>query len=293
MLFFFILSGFLITHLMIQEYKRHNSFDFKRFYMRRVLRIWPLYYITMGLTFFVIPFLGNHVAMFQEYQTSWYDILKNTDFSSVNVWFTSWAFLSNYTLYKYGALVGGSQTWSVSIEEQFYLFGPFLLLIVFRKRPILYLAFTIVFLVIVNAILKNDTPYFMRAFEFLFIGGIGALFYHTRIFDKISKFVDKSFFYFINLFIIMIFSFVPIFETYTQSVVVSMFFLSFILLTVNNRYSFQSNLLSRIGKISYGVYMYHSFVIFIVFSFVKYLKQNTFINKMPGGENLFFNMSYR
>ena len=40
---FFVLSGFLITSLLLQEYEEKNSISFKKFYMRRILRIWPLY----------------------------------------------------------------------------------------------------------------------------------------------------------------------------------------------------------------------------------------------------------
>ncbi|MDO4762767.1 MAG: acyltransferase [Flavobacteriaceae bacterium] len=281
-LFFFVLSGFLITHLMLQEYKKYNTFDFKSFYMRRVLRIWPLYYIIMGLTFFVIPFIGNHWGLLQEHPNSWYKLLINTDFNSLRTWFTSWSFLSNHTLYDGIVLVGGSQTWSVSIEEQFYLFWPILLLVVFKKRPILYLALTIISIILLNRYCKGNIPSSMLFFEFLFLGGIGALFYHSPQFNKIRKNIDKKLFYFVNLFIIIILSFIPIFSSYSQYVIISIFFLFFIILTVNNSYCFRSRLFSQIGKISYGVYMYHTFVMFLMFPFVKYIKINI-LQKTGGG----------
>lgn len=273
-LFFFILSGFLITHLMIQEYKRHNSFDFKSFYMRRILRIWPLYYIIMTISFFIIPFLCNQISFFREHPNSWYYRVINTDFDSIGLWLTNWGFLSNHTLRDYGMIVGSSQSWSVSIEEQFYLLWPILLLIFFKKRPILCISATIITLIIFNRFFRDNTPYFIQFFEFLFLGGLGALLYHTPYFTKISKFIDKKSFYFVNLFIIIFFSTIPIFRSYTQYVIISIFFLSFIILTVNNRYCFRSNFLSKIGKISYGIYMYHTFVMFLVFAFVKWLNNS-------------------
>lgn len=289
-LFFFILSGFLITHLILQEYKRYNTFDFKSFYMRRILRIWPLYYIIMGITFFIIPFIGHHWELLKEYPNSWYQILIDTDFNSLETWLTSWSFLSNHTLSSGIVLIGGSQTWSVSIEEQFYLFWPILLLLVFKKRPILYLTLTIIILIVLHRTFKREAWLFGYYFEFLFLGSLGALLYHSSQFNKIRDYIDKKIFYFINLLIIIMLSFIPIFSSYSQYVIISIFFLSFIILTVNNQYCFRSNLLNKLGKISYGIYMYHPFVMFLVFPLIKYLQINILPNIIRGGgyhNNLF------
>jgi len=53
--FFVVLSGFLITSLLLVEKERTNTINIKSFYMRRVLRIWPLYYLTVILGLFVLP----------------------------------------------------------------------------------------------------------------------------------------------------------------------------------------------------------------------------------------------
>src|SRR4051812_44537291 len=50
---FFVLSGFLITYLMIEEKERQLNFNLKNFYIRRALRIWPLYYGVLLITFCV------------------------------------------------------------------------------------------------------------------------------------------------------------------------------------------------------------------------------------------------
>lgn len=52
---FFVLSGFLITYLLIAERKQHEKIDIKKFYLRRILRIWPLYYLVVIIAFFVLP----------------------------------------------------------------------------------------------------------------------------------------------------------------------------------------------------------------------------------------------
>jgi len=50
-----VLSGFLITSLLLVEKERTDTINIKSFYMRRVLRIWPLYYLTVFLGLFVLP----------------------------------------------------------------------------------------------------------------------------------------------------------------------------------------------------------------------------------------------
>ncbi|MDB4274068.1 acyltransferase, partial [Algibacter sp.] len=56
--FFFVLSGFLITYLLFKEKEKYNKVSVKSFYIRRVLRIWPLYYFVLILVFFILPFIG-------------------------------------------------------------------------------------------------------------------------------------------------------------------------------------------------------------------------------------------
>ena len=54
---FFVLSGFLITYLLLAEQDIYGSISVKKFYSRRILRIWPLYYLIVTLGLFVLPSL--------------------------------------------------------------------------------------------------------------------------------------------------------------------------------------------------------------------------------------------
>ena len=56
---FFLISGFLITYLLLVEENETQTIAVKSFYMRRILRIWPLYYLIIGLSFF----LFSHIAV--------------------------------------------------------------------------------------------------------------------------------------------------------------------------------------------------------------------------------------
>jgi peptidoglycan/LPS O-acetylase OafA/YrhL len=111
--FFFVLSGFLITRIILHAETSPEGFSLKQFYLKRVLRIWPVYYMTV-----FIGFLGTLTGIA-------YLHMQN------NNWPLLLAFAENFDLIaldgtERGALV--SVLWSVSIEEQFYLVYPLLLL---------------------------------------------------------------------------------------------------------------------------------------------------------------------
>ena len=60
---FFVLSGFLITYLLVSEYEIFNRISLKQFYIRRVLRIWPLYYFVVLFSFLIYPALKSMIGM--------------------------------------------------------------------------------------------------------------------------------------------------------------------------------------------------------------------------------------
>ena len=58
---FFVLSGFLITYLLLIEENRNNKINLKFFYLRRILRIWPAYYLVTLLGIFILPITFNSI----------------------------------------------------------------------------------------------------------------------------------------------------------------------------------------------------------------------------------------
>jgi peptidoglycan/LPS O-acetylase OafA/YrhL len=107
---FFVLSGFLITGILLDSRSAKNHYS--SFYVRRVLRIVPLYYGVLAITFIVLPAVGSvpaSVASDQHHQ----------------IWL--WTYLTNWAP-LFGA---GSKTfphfWSLAVEEQFYLVWPLLI----------------------------------------------------------------------------------------------------------------------------------------------------------------------
>ena len=114
---FFVLSGFLITRILLASKSRPGFF--KNFYIRRTLRIFPLYYLFVALIFLVVPhFLGK--PPFQEAAA-----LLNKE-ASFQRWY--WLYVPNMHLFSVDAWVSPmtDHCWSLAVEEQFYLFWPWL-----------------------------------------------------------------------------------------------------------------------------------------------------------------------
>ena len=116
---FFVLSGFLITYLLLTEEKNTKQISIKDFYIRRVLRIWPLYYLIVILAFFVFPHMKIFlIPLYSEQMAS--------NFGQSLLLFI--IFLPNLVLQGFGIVVPyASQAWSVGVEEQFYLIWPVLM----------------------------------------------------------------------------------------------------------------------------------------------------------------------
>src|ERR1700738_2210586 len=119
---FFALSSYLITDLLLREREQYGSLDIRFFYVRRILRIWPLYYFLILITLLV--------PMFDPIRSFGLRYLLPFLFLSGN-----WAFVA------FGGLtsVAASPLWSVSVEEQFYLLWPPLVQKLSR-RQIIYAA---------------------------------------------------------------------------------------------------------------------------------------------------------
>lgn len=115
---FFAISGFLITSLLLRERERNGKIDLKAFYLRRSLRIFPLYYGTLALYIILVFLLERHTAVGQAF-------------------FQNLIYFATYTSNLFVALDGRVIfyfAWSLAAEEQFYLVWPPLLLLAGTTR---------------------------------------------------------------------------------------------------------------------------------------------------------------
>jgi len=106
---FFLLSAFLLTELLLREREKAGSVDVRFFYIRRALRIWPLYFLAIVLAY-LVPIFDPSQAVSWRY-AFWYVFMLG-----------NWSYL--LTGFGYTTSLMLSPLWSVSLEEQFYLIWP-------------------------------------------------------------------------------------------------------------------------------------------------------------------------
>lgn len=114
---FFVLSGFLITCLLLEEWDRSGRIDMRQFFLRRTLRLVPALWVVMVVQLLYTLVLRDPLK------------LELKGLAAVALYVGNWS-------WKFGAVIPATfgQTWSLAAEAQFYLVWPFLLVLLLRKR---------------------------------------------------------------------------------------------------------------------------------------------------------------
>ncbi|WP_291275988.1 acyltransferase [Flavobacterium sp.] len=183
---FFVISGFLITSLLLNEQQKTGTVSLKNFFIRRTLRIFPAYYFLL-LVYFILEFF--HFISIPS--NSWLTAITYTKYFN---WRDDW-----YT----------SHAWSLSVEEHFYLFWPFIFILGFFVRKIS--AFIIISLVPIARIYfhyhpepwYNDLTIFFRI-DSIVIGCICAL-YKEQLLNLFHKHWTSLFYGAIAVLILLFF----------------------------------------------------------------------------------------
>jgi peptidoglycan/LPS O-acetylase OafA/YrhL len=263
---FFVLSGFLITYLLLAENKKTSTISIKDFYVRRILRIWPLYYLIVCLSLFVVPFVFDLRA------------LGMTPFDGNFIYkiILLLLVLPNVVRLFSPTIVGANQLWSIGVEEQFYLIWPLLVKKFIRKFPFFLLIFVLIKFIITLLLqiwaIQTDASiakvlyrfWVLLQIEQMSIGAFGAwaLFHHK---ERILKVFYHPASLAVTLAGITVLFVVPI-HYWIVSYLEAFFFLSLILnLSTHPKivFSLETPLLNTMGNISYGIYMYHTLCITI------------------------------
>src|ERR1700728_1401265 len=130
---FFVISGFLITSLLLKEWNATGTVGLKRFYVRRAFRIFPPFYLYLGIILVLV--------------------LAGVFHTSLRAFFFAAIYCTDYYLGPGSWFVGLQHIWSLSVEEQFYLLWPAALLLL-GKRKAVYLAG---FLILISPLLRGVT----------------------------------------------------------------------------------------------------------------------------------------
>ena len=276
-IFFFVLSGFLITYLLLKENHNKQTVSIRNFYMRRVLRIWPLYFFVVLLGTVAIPLFLNIISF--DYPVPY--TLKDT-------WYYFLFFMPGLVTFYYGSSIL-EPLWSIGVEEVFYLFwAPVfkwlkknLLSVIFF---IITLKYTLLFIDYYRPVGNEIYRYLLHLFRFesMAIGAFGAWFIYNRNTDinqlKIYKLPLQVLLYGALLTFLLFYSNLPLnnFErVYAHPLTGLILNLLFIYLIIgvsmirHNIIKLKGKALEYLGDISYGIYMYHLFIIFAIILFFK------------------------
>ena len=274
---FFVLSGYLISSLIIKEYKKTETLNLYNFYMRRARRLLPAVYfmITVCLLFMVL-FNGvllrkSHLdAVFGYiYSSNWWYIFHKLDYFD-----------------SFGAQSPFKHLWSLAIEEQFYMIFPLLFLLVNRKKKskdgtyklnknFLYVVLGLILVSLIAHILLFDINnisriYFgtdTRAFSLL-VGVVGAILYPMeRLHAKVTP-QQNMIYSVVSLVSIATLITVMIYTSEYNTLLYRGGFLLvailglIVIISSGKQHTLMSRLLSFkpivfIGKISYSLYLWH------------------------------------
>lgn len=249
---FFVISGFLITYLLLIEKEKTNNIDVKKFYFRRILRIWPIYYLFIAIGI-ILSFYISDIKDIQSKNILWYIFLS-----------------ANFALVLNETVRFIIHYWSIGVEEQFYMFWPWF--IKFDIKRITIKLLSIIFLLF---ILKSAFWYFggnkfilykilsTTRFHCMLIGAIGAIWYYNKqsFFLQISTHKTTQILSWV-LFTIIFIGLIE-FPAPLASEFISVLSLFLIMgqINTNRLINLDTKIFDFIGKISYGIYVIHPLII--------------------------------
>jgi peptidoglycan/LPS O-acetylase OafA/YrhL len=258
--YFFVLSAFIITWLAMQEKRKRGEFFSLAFFLRRILRTWPIYFLIVGLGFALKMFYDPIIHSLPDWQ--WWISFSINFFVAENGF--------NFLFFMV-------VLWSIAVEEQFYFLWGFIL-----EAPAIFLPLMSILLIVLslifrcNALADNNMLYFHS----LSIGGnfgIGALlawwsFHHPE------KLISKNLVRLVYLLLLIsILAYSYIFSNPLMIVFERLWFsLCFAVLIFDWAFSPKpftqpgnNKWFNQLGKISLGLYLFHAVVI-TFFSYYNY-----------------------
>ncbi|MDZ4771078.1 MAG: acyltransferase [Chloroflexota bacterium] len=247
---FFVLSGFLVTCLLLVERQRTGSVNAPRFYMRRILRIFPLYFTIYALGF-SLPILFDAPGFRLDADPAAHLLI---------------VFFSAHIARDLGAGMGMiGHLWSLGIEEQFYAAWGWLMRI--ARHPIIVFLLLLAVNFALKTLVSESDSVVLRAivlstrFEAMIIGAIGAYILHAS--PLVTRVLRNP--------VVTLVTLCALAPTvladyqYVQHYLVSSALFALLLLQITARPTRLDNrVTAHLGDLSYGIYMFHPLVLFLV-----------------------------
>lgn len=257
---FFTLSGFLITYLLLQEQKVAEDINVGKFYLRRIFRIWPLYYLIAIVGFVIFPIIFGKNYFLSTLYPEYPDTPMSVGAKLLLIFFL----LPNFS----GVTAPMGHLWSIGVEEQFYAFWPW---VVRNKSGILKVSFGIL---IIKFILTPFLPAFgvygmikifeEARFECMAIGAIGAYLYFNG--HSLMKYIYHPVTQVTAMIGIFMLALRDVTVNAYNSTAIAIVFITIILNLATNPKSLihlENRVIDRLGQISYGLYLYHFPIVYI------------------------------
>lgn len=268
---FFVLSGFLISSSLIKEFKMKNNINLKYFYIKRIRRLFPALFL-----FLVVYIIISYITLNSE------EANKNFIDSIIALFYiTNW--VQAFEIRSMGLI---KHTWSLSIEEQFYLIWPITIYILLKNTRINYILGVIFLLSLLSwghralLVIFEDFS-LMRSysgldtrFDALMVGCMLSI-----LFNYFYENLKRIYNFFIQLMTIISILYLAYIVGRMSWLSVQMFTLHFYTtaicsafiiysILINDKsiicFIFKNNILVKIGKISYGLYLWHYPIFYIL-----------------------------
>jgi peptidoglycan/LPS O-acetylase OafA/YrhL len=258
---FFVLSGFLITYLLLWEQKQNGKINLLNYLMRRTLRVWPLYFLIVVFGFFIFPKVPYGIETVHEL---WRYVLFLANFDELII-----GLKDNINFL--------TAIWTVSVEEQFYIvWGILIGLFSFRSKYSSIIFFTLILVgsIVFRAFhIGDERVLYFHSFSVMSDLAIGGILGYLAFYDKIKSAIENMpkwtivLVYAIGSALILTEG--KLFTGYAISIsrfIPGLFFGFVILEQVYAKNSFYKidriPLMKFSGEISYGFYMFHCIFIY-------------------------------
>ena len=247
---FFVISGFLITYLLLNEQKESNQVSIPKFYLRRILRIWPIYYLYLVVALTVTSTWNDPCV--------WYYIFFGANIPfvlSIGIW----------PIVHY---------WSIGVEEQFYLFWPWLVKFThgkFKKLVVTAIAVCSIWLLCkwgIYLVYGKNVIYRFFAdtrFDCMMLGAIGAILYYNKS-KWFNRLMSNCWLGLICL-LLLLFSqpWAWVIPAPIRPQALALLSLVCIMSQLNHPIiNLENRVCDFVGKISYGIYVIHQLFIFLL-----------------------------
>jgi peptidoglycan/LPS O-acetylase OafA/YrhL len=275
--FFFVLSGFLITYLLVQERRVTGKIDAKKFMIRRILRIWPLFFLLVFTIFLLPETLKNVIGL--HLHNYGYDV----------DWRFSFTFLENYKMIvedQFPKTTPLQVFWTLCIEEHFYILWLIVLFFLPVKNFLRFFILTIPMAWVARAayryfldnnLIAQDLFTNLDYFGCGAILGFGIANHYDWFSEKMNAIATKWKWAFIVIALTFLFlqHVVLPYRLYVGLDILKPTVIALLLagilacfLPMNGKLKLTHPMLNYLGKISYGLYVYHLVLINIAYQYL-------------------------